>query len=60
MKKNSSHNLYAVAKGWNTGIFTSWSECHRQVDGFKHNSFKGFNTLEGAVDFMIRAGMSAK
>ena len=28
----------------------------RQVDGFKHNSFKGFPTLEGAVNFMRRAG----
>ena len=57
MKKNCINNYYAVAKGQATGIFDTWSECQRQVDGIKHNSFKGFPTLEGAVNFMRRAGI---
>ena len=56
--KNSNLNYYAVAKGRSTGIFNSWSECQRQVDGFKHNSFKGFCTMEGAIDFMRKAGIA--
>ena len=58
MKKNSNLIYYAVAKGRSTGIFNSWSECQRQVDGFKHNSFKGFCTMEGAIDFMRKAGIA--
>ena len=57
MKKQLDFSYYAVAKGRSTGIFNSWSQCQRQVDGFKHNSFKGFSTLEGAIDFMRKAGI---
>ena len=60
MKKPTNVNYYAVAKGRSTGIFNSWSECQRQVDGFKHNSFKGFATLEGAIDFMRKAGIATE
>ena len=56
MRKTSI--THAVAKGRSTGIFNSWSECQRQVDGFKHNSFKGFYTMEGAIDFMRKAGIA--
>lgn len=60
MKKNSINNYYTVAKGRSTGIFDTWSECQRQVDGFKHNSFKGFPTLESAVNFMRKAGIDMR
>lgn len=60
MKKNSINNYYAVAKRRATGIFDTWSECQRQVDGFKHNSFKGFPTLESAVNFMMKAGIDMR
>ena len=39
MKKH--YNFYAVAKGRCAGMYSSWSECLSQVDGFKHNSFRG-------------------
>ena len=58
MKKH--YNFYAVAKGRCAGIYSSWSECLSQVDGFKHNSFKGFNTLVEAVNFMVTAGLSVQ
>lgn len=57
MKKNSTLNFYAIANGRNTGIYDSWSECHKQVDGFKHDSFKGFRMLDEAVDFMKKGGV---
>ena len=53
-------NFYAVAKGRCTGIYSSWSECLSQVDGYKHNSFKGFNSLAEAVNFMVTAGISVQ
>lgn len=58
MKKH--YNFYAVAKGRCAGIYSSWSECLSQVDGFKHNSFKGLNTLAEAVNFMVTAGLSVQ
>ena len=58
MKKH--YNFYAVAKGRCVGIYSSWSECLTQVDGYKHNSFKGFNTLAEAVNFMVTAGISVQ
>ena len=58
MKKH--YNFYAVAKGRCAGIYSSWSECLSQVDGFKHNSFKGFSTLAEAVNFMVTAGLSVQ
>ena len=54
----SHHNFYAVVKGRNPGIYSSWTECQQQVDGLKHNSFKGFNSLREATDFMLWGGMS--
>ena len=54
----SHHNYYAVAKGRIPGIYSSWSECQVQVDGFKHNSFKGFNSVGEAANFMIKGGIS--
>ena len=53
-------NFDAVAKGRCTVIYSSWSECLSQVDGYKHNSFKGFNTLDMAVNFMVTAGISVQ
>ncbi|MBD2090099.1 viroplasmin family protein [Microcoleus sp. FACHB-1515] len=35
---------YAVMKGRQTGIFTSWSSCERQVKGFSGAIYKSFNT----------------
>lgn len=33
---------YAVRKGYNTGIFTSWDECKQQTQGFSGAEFKAF------------------
>ena len=57
MKKQLDISYYGVVKGRSTGIFNSLSQCQRQVDGHKHNNFKGFSTLEGAIDFMRKAGI---
>ncbi|MFA6848857.1 MAG: ribonuclease H family protein [Selenomonadaceae bacterium] len=41
-------NFYAVKQGRNRGIFYSWLECKKQVQGFPGALFKGFITLDEA------------
>lgn len=43
---------YAVKKGRETGIFTSWKECERAINGYKDAKFKKFLKHSHAVDFM--------
>lgn len=44
--------FYAVKMGFKTGIFNSWDECKRQVDGFSGAIYKSFSTYEEASRFM--------
>jgi ribonuclease HI len=39
---------YVVWKGRKTGIFTSWTECEKQVKGFVGAEYKAFGTLKEA------------
>lgn len=45
-------SLYAVAKGKTVGIYSSWSECEKQVRGFKGAVYKKFSTRNEAEDFI--------
>ena len=40
--------FYVVWKGRQTGIFTSWAECEKQVKGFVAAEYKAFGSLEEA------------
>lgn len=44
--------IYAVKTGRTIGIFYSWDECKKQVDGFPNAAFKGFTTEKDALDFL--------
>jgi len=44
--------FYAVKAGRNTGVYTSWEECRRQVIGFSGAVFKGFETEADALSFL--------
>ena len=46
--------FYAVKKGKNTGIFSTWDECKEQVTGFKGAVYKSFKTLSEAEAFLER------
>lgn len=46
------YQYYAVRKGFVPGIYTTWEECKRQVNGFKGQVYKGFNSLSEAESFM--------
>lgn len=43
---------YAVKKGHNTGIFTTWAECKKNVDGFSGAVYKGFESKADAEAFI--------
>lgn len=34
--------IYAVRRGRTTGLFLSWADCQKQVDGFPGARFKSF------------------
>lgn len=40
----ASKKYYAVLKGRQTGIFTSWAECEQQITGFSGAVYKSFKT----------------
>ncbi|AAZ12557.1 ribonuclease H1 [Trypanosoma brucei brucei TREU927] len=40
--------FYAVAVGRQTGVFSTWEECQKQVSGFSGARFKSFLTLQEA------------
>ncbi len=40
--------FYVVWEGRQTGIFTSWEECKKQIEGFEDPQYKSFFSLESA------------
>lgn len=44
--------FYAVRKGLNTGIYTSWDEAEKNIKGFPGAEYKKFSNLKDACDFM--------
>jgi ribonuclease HI len=51
----AASKYYVVWKGRKTGIFLSWPECERQVNGFIGAQFKAFGSLAEAR-LALRAG----
>lgn len=43
--------FYAVRKGKKTGIFLTWDECKKNVDGFSGAEYKSFKTREEAEEY---------
>ena len=51
-KEKIMAKYYAVRVGARTGVFTSWEECQKAVDGFSGAKFKKFHSLEEAEKFV--------
>ncbi|ORX46871.1 hypothetical protein BCR36DRAFT_413821 [Piromyces finnis] len=51
-KTTFDRKFYAVRRGRNTGIFTTWEQCKKQVYGFRYPYYKSFYTLKEARDFL--------
>lgn len=47
-----SAKYYAVKKGLTPGIYRSWDECKKQVDGYSGASYKSFKTEQEALAYM--------
>ncbi|PON93797.1 Ribonuclease H1, N-terminal [Trema orientale] len=41
---------YVVYIGRNPGIYDSWEACHHEVSGFHGNLYRGFMSLQEAID----------
>ena len=57
MMGRKEKKYYAVAKGYQVGIFDDWLNAGPSVDGYKGNLYKGYDTLEKAIEYMHRAGI---
>lgn len=44
--------IYAVRKGKKTGLFNTWDECKKQVDGFSGAEYKSFKAKEEALVYI--------
>lgn len=40
--------FYVVWEGFEPGVYTSWKECQRQVDGFAFAKYKSFDSIQEA------------
>ena len=38
--------FYAVKEGRSTGVFASWAECKKQVDGYSGAKYKSFTSMQ--------------
>ena len=45
-------SFYAVKKGIEPGIYPSWEECAKQIEGFSGAEYKKFKTEAEATDYM--------
>lgn len=48
----SEKKYYAVAKGYKTGIFSTWDECKEQVNGYSGAIYKSFGSEKEAKSFI--------
>lgn len=49
-------NFYAVARGFQAGVYRTWAECERNVSGYSGAKFKKFPTEQMALDFIKEFG----
>lgn len=40
--------IYVVKRGYTPGIYYRWSDCEREVSGFRNAKYRGFRSLEEA------------
>lgn len=44
-------NWYVVHRGKVPGVYNSWEECQKQVNDYRNNNYKGFQTRNEAKDY---------
>jgi len=58
--KQRPFELYAVAIGRKTGIFTNWNNCKQQVNGMSGNCYQRFHNLDDCVFVLDQNGATPK
>ncbi|KAG2154474.1 uncharacterized protein EDB93DRAFT_1102246 [Suillus bovinus] len=48
--------FYSILFGFETGIFTTWKDCHQAVSGFQRPKYKKFISFAEAIAWMIMKG----
>lgn len=48
--------FYAVAKGRNVGVYSSWAQCEAEIKGFAQAKYRKFSTKEEAENFVESNG----
>lgn len=46
--------IYAVRKGRKPGVYHTWIECQKQINGFSGAEYKGFSSLDEAENYLKR------
>ena len=49
-------NYYAVFQGRSKGIFLSWEECKKNVEGFPNARYKKFKDIKDATHYVSTGG----
>ena len=52
--------FYAVKKGYNPGVYPTWTDCEKEINGFSRAVFKAFPTLTEAEAFLEGDSQKAK
>ena len=55
----NNDNYYVVRKGHHIGIFKTWGECKKAVEGYKNPIFRKFTTFEEAKEFLKTGSKSS-
>ncbi|WP_311408288.1 ribonuclease H family protein [Liquorilactobacillus uvarum] len=55
-----AYRFYAVARGRNKGIYTEWSECLKQINGFRQARYKGFQDKRAAKEWIKTVSTTEK
>lgn len=55
----NNEKYYVVRKGHHIGIFKTWGECKKAVEGYKNPIFRKFNTFEEAKEFLKTGSKSS-
>lgn len=55
---NRKMKYYAVKNGRSTGVYSNWSDCKSQVDGYSGNQYKSFSS-KSAAEAYVNSGSSS-
>lgn len=51
-REDMANKFYAVKEGRSTGIYGSWEECKKQIDGYSGAKYKSFKSMQEATAYL--------